>query len=53
MKQMRCRRCSFVYDETDGLARDQIRPDTAWEEIAESFTCPGCGAPKNQFEELP
>ena len=52
MKTMSCKLCSFVYDETDGYAPDQIRPDTAWEEMPADWTCPDCGAPKSEFEEI-
>ena len=52
LQVMSCKLCSFVYDQGEGYKPDQIRPDTPWEEIPESWTCPDCGAPKREFEEI-
>lgn len=52
LQTMSCKLCSFVYDQGEGYAPDQIRPDTPWEEVPETWTCPDCGAPKAEFEEI-
>jgi len=35
-----CKVCGYIYDGSDG----------AWEDLAESWECPLCGAPKSEFE---
>ena len=52
LQTMACKLCSFVYDQGEGHKPDQIRPDTPWEEIPETWTCPDGGAPKSEFEEI-
>ncbi len=50
MKTYMCVVCGFVYDEEQGLPEHGIRPGTRWEEIPETWTCPDCGASKEEFE---
>lgn len=38
LQTMACKLCSFVYDQGEGYKPDQIRPDTPWEEIPETWT---------------
>ena len=50
MKSYMCVVCGFVYDEEQGLPEDGIAPGTRWEDIPETWTCPDCGASKDEFE---
>ncbi|MEV5651988.1 rubredoxin [Nocardia sp. NPDC052254] len=46
----RCVICGFEYDEELGRPDDGIAPGTRWDDIAEDWTCPDCGAEKSDFE---
>ena len=45
-----CLVCGFVYDEATGLPDEGIAPGTRWEDIPINWTCPECGARKEDFE---
>ena len=46
----RCELCGFEYDEAVGLPDDGIRPGTAWADVPEDWSCPDCGAMKDEFQ---
>ncbi len=50
MKQYRCTICGYVYDPTNGDPENGIKPGTAFEDLPDDWTCPICGATKDQFE---
>jgi len=39
-----------MYDETEGLPADGIPPGTLWADVPMNWTCPECGARKEDFE---
>ncbi|MCR0205445.1 rubredoxin [[Clostridium] innocuum] len=53
-----CDICNWEYDEEVGIPDKGIAPGTGcpagtkWEELAEDFKCPLCGAPKDMFTQL-
>jgi rubredoxin len=47
--QYQCMLCSFVYDQEQGCPEHGIAPGTAWEDIDEEWSCPDCGAGKEDF----
>ena len=49
-KTYMCLICGFVYDEAAGLPDDGIAPGTRWEDVPPNWTCPECGARKEDFE---
>src|SRR5579875_1803004 len=49
-KLFRCLQCGFEYDEALGWPEDGIVPGTRWDDIAEDWSCPDCGAAKSDFE---
>ena len=51
MKKYVCTICGYVYDEAKGDPDNGIAPGTTWEDVAEDFVCPLCGADKDVFEE--
>ena len=49
MKKWQCVICGFIYDEALGLPDEGISPGTLWEEIPDGWSCPECGASKDDF----
>lgn len=49
-KTWMCIICGWIYDEETGAPDEGIPPETRWEDVPESFTCPDCGASKQDFE---
>lgn len=45
-----CLICGWIYDEAAGLPDDGIAPGTRWEDVPPNWTCPECGARKEDFE---
>ncbi|HHM06207.1 MAG TPA: rubredoxin [Gammaproteobacteria bacterium] len=45
-----CVICGFVYSEAEGRPAEGIAPGTRWEDVPEIWTCPDCGASKDEFE---
>jgi flavin reductase (DIM6/NTAB) family NADH-FMN oxidoreductase RutF/rubredoxin len=45
-----CSVCGYVYDPTKGDPDNGIAPDTRFEDLPETWTCPVCGADKTKFE---
>ena len=50
MKKYECMMCGYIYDETLGDPDEGIARGTAWEDIPEDWSCPDCGASKEDFE---
>jgi rubredoxin len=45
-----CLICGWIYDEAAGLPDEGIAPGTRWEDLPPNWTCPECGARKEDFE---
>jgi len=45
-----CLICGFIYSESEGLPEEGIPAGTRWEEVPMNWTCPECGARKEDFE---
>ncbi|MBN2168565.1 MAG: rubredoxin [Actinobacteria bacterium] len=50
MKKYVCQVCGYVYDPEEGDPDGDIPAGTAFEDIPDDWTCPVCGASKDQFE---
>ncbi|MCB1742029.1 MAG: rubredoxin [Gammaproteobacteria bacterium] len=50
MKSYMCVICGFVYSEADGMPDEGVDPGTRWEDVPSTWTCPDCGARKEDFE---
>jgi len=50
MKTYECIICGWVYDEAKGAPKEGLAPGTRWEDVADDWVCPDCGANKEQFE---
>jgi rubredoxin len=49
-KTWMCLICGWIYDEATGAPDDGIAPGTKWEDVPINWTCPECGARKEDFE---
>ncbi|MDO5625918.1 MAG: rubredoxin [Pseudomonadota bacterium] len=50
MKTWMCLICGWLYDEAAGAPDHGIAPGTAWSDVPMNWTCPECGARKEDFE---
>lgn len=51
-KRYRCTVCAHIYDPAEGSPEVQIAPGTAFEELPADWSCPDCGAIKDDFEPI-
>ena len=49
-KKYMCIVCGWIYDEQQGAPDEGIAPGTLWEDVPLNWTCPDCGAAKEDFE---
>jgi len=49
MNKWECSVCGYVYDPETGDPEHNIQAGTTFEKLPEDWTCPVCGAPKDQF----
>ena len=49
MKNYACDVCGYVYEPENGDPDNGIDPGTAFENLPDDWTCPVCGADKDQF----
>lgn len=52
VEQWICEPCGFIYDPEEGDPDGGIPPGTAFEDIPDDWSCPVCGAQKDEFEKL-
>lgn len=45
-----CSVCGYVYDPVNGDPEHGIAPGTSFPDLPDHWTCPICGASKDQFE---
>lgn len=45
-----CLICGWIYDESTGLPEEGIAAGTPWVQVPMNWTCPECGARKEDFE---
>ncbi len=45
-----CVICGYIYDEELGAPDEGIEAGTRWEDVSPTWTCPDCGATKDDFE---
>ncbi len=50
MKKYMCLICGWLYDEEHGAPDEGLAPGTRWEDVPPNWTCPECGARKEDFE---
>lgn len=49
-KTWMCLICGYIYSEAAGIPDEGIAPGTKWEDVPINWTCPECGARKEDFE---
>ncbi|MEM2934954.1 MAG: rubredoxin [Candidatus Thermoplasmatota archaeon] len=52
MKKYKCVVCGYIYDPEEGDIENGIPPGTPFEALPADWTCPVCGAGKEDFEEV-
>lgn len=52
MKSYVCNLCGYVYDPAVGDPDANVAPGTAFADLPDSWTCPLCGASKDDFSEI-
>jgi len=52
MDKYQCNVCGWIYDPEVGDATQNVPPGTAFEDLPADWTCPECGAGKEEFSKL-
>ncbi|OFW61093.1 MAG: rubredoxin [Actinobacteria bacterium RBG_16_64_13] len=52
MDKWQCLMCGYIYDPAKGDPSQGIAPGTAFEDLPDDWTCPDCGADKDEFEKM-
>ncbi len=52
MSKWQCTSCDYVYDPDKGDPDNGVAPGTKFEDIPDSWVCPVCGVPKDQFNKM-
>ncbi|MCD6489997.1 MAG: rubredoxin [Thermodesulfobacterium sp.] len=50
MTKYQCAVCGYIYDPKKGDPENNISPETSFENLPDDWTCPICGASKDDFE---
>lgn len=50
MKKYKCLVCGYEYDPANGDPANGVDPGTPFEDLPDDWTCPVCGAGKDEFE---
>lgn len=50
MEKYVCSVCGYVYDPVDGDPENGVEPGTPFNRLPDDWTCPVCGATKDQFD---
>jgi len=51
-KQYICVVCGWTYDEQHGVPESNLAPGTRWSDVAAEWTCPDCGAAREDFDDV-
>ncbi|MCU4138161.1 MAG: Flavorubredoxin [Thermodesulfobacteria bacterium] len=52
ISKYKCPVCDYIYDSDEGDPENNIPPGTPFENLPDDWTCPICGASKDEFEPL-
>jgi len=52
VSKYKCTVCGYVYDPASGDPDSGVAPGTAFEDLADDWVCPVCGAAKSEFEKV-
>jgi rubredoxin len=51
-QRYQCTVCGYIYDPEKGDPDSGVAPNTPFEDLPDTWTCPVCGSPKDDFKEL-
>ena len=51
-QKYQCTICGYIYDPEKGDPDSGIAPKTPFADLPETWTCPQCGAAKDDFKEM-
>jgi len=51
-QKFRCTVCGYIYDPQEGDPENGISAGTPFDELPDDWTCPVCGVPQEDFEEV-
>jgi rubredoxin len=51
-QKYQCTICGYIYDPEKGDPDSGVKPGTAFEDLPDAWTCPQCGASKEDFEKV-
>jgi len=49
MDRYKCKVCGYVYSAEEGDPDNGVQPGTAFDQLPDGWTCPVCGAGKEEF----
>jgi len=52
MAKYQCNICGWVYDPEKGDSSQNVPPGTSFDDLPEDWTCPECGAGKDEFSKM-
>ncbi|MCX5709218.1 MAG: rubredoxin [Candidatus Omnitrophica bacterium] len=52
MSKYKCLVCGYIYDPAVGDSTQGIPAGTSFESLPDTWVCPECGVPKDQFEKI-
>ena len=52
MNKYKCSVCGYIYDPAVGDPDNNIPPGTPFEKLLDDWTCPVCGATKQEFDKI-
>ena len=52
MKKWECNVCGYIYDPEIGDPDNGVDPKTSFENLPADWTCPDCGASKEEFDPM-
>ncbi len=52
MDQYQCKMCGYIYDPKVGDPDGKVPPGTAFSDLPAGWTCPLCGAGREEFEKV-
>ena len=52
MQKWECNVCGYIYDPEIGDPDNGVDPGTSFEDLPEDWTCPDCGASKQEFDPI-
>jgi len=49
-KQWMCLNCGYIYRQELGDPESGVAQGTPWEKVPDTWKCPDCASPKNDFD---